>query len=108
MPFTDPGDYRKYMKKYMKKRWAKRRKEAIKSLGGRCVKCGSEKDLEFDHVDRGGKSFTLADFSSKNEKDFRKELKKCQLLCRPCHYKKTGSQFRKVAMRIAELFDRHF
>ena len=101
MPYKNKRDYTAYMKKYMKNRWSERRKDAIEKLGGKCVKCGSEDNLEFDHRSRGKKKFTLADFSSKNEKEFQAELKKCRLLCRPCHYERTGKQFRKVAFRIA-------
>jgi 5-methylcytosine-specific restriction endonuclease McrA len=101
MPYQDQSDYNAYMKKYMKNRWNNRRKEAIEKLGGKCTKCGSTENLEFDHKKRAGKKFTLADFSSKNEKEFQAELKKCRLLCRPCHYERTGKQFRKAAARIA-------
>jgi len=105
MPFKSKKRYTEYMKKYMKKRWSNRRQEAIEYLGGKCVKCGSTEELEFDHLSKTSKEFTLADFGSKNEEDFHKELKKCRLLCKPCHYERTAKQNRKhqaTMIRIAK------
>lgn len=48
------------MNEYMKKRWRRRRKEAIKKLGGRCIQCGSTRLLEFDHTDQKTKAFTIS------------------------------------------------
>ncbi len=89
MPQRDPEAYREYMRKYMLDRYTKRRAEAIETLGGKCKICESTVDLQFDHVDPSGKAFTIAKFSSASERKFREEIVKCQLLCRPCHVKKT-------------------
>lgn len=97
MPFKDKNKYKNYMKKYMKKRWTGRRKEVIEYLGGKCEHCGSEDSLEFDHKSKKKKRFTLADFTSKNDEDFWNEVRKCRLLCRPCHEKRTAEQNRKKA-----------
>jgi 5-methylcytosine-specific restriction endonuclease McrA len=58
-------------------------------LGGHCLKCGSDKNLQFDHKERKNKDFTIAKLSSINEKKFWKEIQKCQLLCNSCHSEKT-------------------
>lgn len=79
-----------YMNDYMKDRWKQRREEAIDQLGGKCVKCNSTEDLEFDHIDPSTKLFTISSGSSFSETRFQEELKKCQLLCRECHKKKTS------------------
>lgn len=74
-----------YMNAYMKERWEKRRLAAIEQLGGKYVQCGSNINLEFDHVDPSEKSFTIAKASSFSEVRFQAELIKCQLLCKSCH-----------------------
>jgi hypothetical protein len=65
----------------------------IEHLGGKCVKCGSTSDLEFDHIDPTTKSFTL---TGKNlDKPWQAVLAEahlCQLLCGPHHNEKTSSE----------------
>jgi 5-methylcytosine-specific restriction endonuclease McrA len=56
-------------------------------LGGKCVECSSETDLEFDHIDKNSKSFPIS--RSPSEKCFWEELEKCQLLCKKCHRRKS-------------------
>lgn len=83
---------RQYQKEYQR-RWIEDRKQkGLEILGGKCVKCGSTERLEFDHVDpkiknekirHGGSLFSL------KWEDVLEELKRCQLLCRPCHIEKT-------------------
>lgn len=89
MPHKDPIAYRAYMRRYMKEKWRKRRKEAIDFLGGKCVKCGSNIRLEFDHIDPSTKKFTIAKLSSCSDERFWQEIAKCQLLFRTCHELKT-------------------
>lgn len=81
--------YRSYMRSYMRRRWRRRRQIAIKYLGGKCVRCGSLKTLQFDHINRNTKSFTVAKMSSASEERFWAEIDKCQLLCHRCHNLKT-------------------
>src|SRR3989304_5941083 len=88
MKWESKESYNAYMNKYMTKRYHSRRRRAIKSLGRRCVRCGSTKRLEFDHRNRRHKSFGLWS-KTYSEKKFVKELKKCQLLCKKCHIEKS-------------------
>lgn len=78
-----------YMRIYMLNRYRERKKLAQKYLGNKCKGCGSDKNLQFDHIERNGKKFTIAKIWSYSEKKFWEEIKKCQLLCRICHNKKT-------------------
>lgn len=81
---------KEYMRQYMAKRYKRRKAAAIEQLGGKCVYCGSTEDLQFDHIDRNTKSFTIArELDSVSEKRLQEELAKCQLLCPPCHEEKT-------------------
>ena len=92
--------YNAYMRVYMLKRYRARRAAALKHLGGKCTECGSRKKLELDHIDRRKKSFSISKLWSVSEKRFQAELKKCQILCHPCHEEKTiaelGQQRSKV------------
>lgn len=81
--------YNKYMREYMLRRYHTRRAYAVKQLGGKCVECGSKKNLEFDHKDAKTKAFDLAKNFNTSLERLNQELAKCQLLCRPCHSKKS-------------------
>jgi hypothetical protein len=81
--------YNTYMRKYMLKRYRVRRRKAILLLGGECVRCGSKKGLQFDHMDPKSRTFAIAKRGSSSEEKFWREVKKCQLLCGDCHLKKT-------------------
>lgn len=84
-----------YQRKYQKKRYHGRKKQAIKMLGGKCVKCDSTSNLELDHKDPSDKSFTITKLWSVPEEEFKKEVRKCRLLCREHHLEHTGSQREK-------------
>lgn len=79
------------MAQYMQERRESRRKAMRERLGGKCVACGSEIDLEFDHRDPDTKTIEI---SSPKLLDgpmdiLIAEVDKCQLLCTPCHRIKT-------------------
>lgn len=78
-----------YHSEYMASRYKKRRKEAFEILGDRCIKCGSTKDLELDHKNRGLKAFDGTRMTAVSHDKFLKEIWKCQVLCRECHILKT-------------------
>jgi hypothetical protein len=62
----------------------------IEMLGGKCVGCGVTENLQFDHIDRKQKLFTIGKkFQSSLELKLIPEAKKCQLLCKTCHRLKT-------------------
>lgn len=70
----------------------KKRRQAIFDYLGQyaCVDCGSEEDLEIDHIDPSTKAFSVnTRMSVKNNSV---ELDKCQVLCRKCHQAKTARE----------------
>ncbi len=83
-------EYNAYMRDYMLRRYHRRRKEAIEHLGGKCVRCGSQDGLEFDHIDPETKLFDIARrMAGVAETKFWEEINKCQLLCATHHQEKT-------------------
>lgn len=85
----DKEKYNKYQKEYQLKRYRIRLDQAIEKLGGKCVKCGSCDDLQFDHIIPSTKKFVIARLWSIAEDKFLNEVAKCQLLCQGCHSIKT-------------------
>lgn len=81
--------YNKYMRENHLSRYYKIRQKAIKSLGGECVKCGATNALQFDHIDPKTKKFPVGQILNVSLSKFQTELKKCQLLCQPCHTRKS-------------------
>jgi len=74
----------------IKARKEKNKAHLIEMLGGKCVGCGTTQNLQFDHIDRKQKSFTIGKMlESSLENKLIPEAKKCQLLCKSCHQVKT-------------------
>lgn len=84
MPFKDKDAQLEYQRQWM----ARRRAEYFK--GKTCVSCGSDKDLELDHIDPEQKvSHKIWSWSATRRIA---ELAKCQVLCQECHMEKTDTQ----------------
>ena len=92
--------YNAYMKVYMLRRYHEHMARLREDLGGKCVKCGSSEDLEIDHIDRTKKKLNVAKVWSHNKEKYAAELRKCQLLCKECHRKKTLVDLGKFDARI--------
>ncbi len=87
---TKKDDYNAYMREYLPKRQKEIRDEAVKRFGSKCTRCGSiEGPFEFDHIDPKEKSIEIGDLWKYGKEKREAELSKCQLLCNPCHRKKT-------------------
>jgi hypothetical protein len=83
LAYKDKNKQREFQRNWL----ARRRSYAITVFGGKCLKCNSSKNLNFDHIDRNKKiSHNIWSWSSKRVKA---ELEKCQLLCFECHKNKT-------------------
>lgn len=78
-----------YLRNYMRNRYHEKRQKVIKELGGKCVRCNSKKDLQFDHKDSKKKKIRMADLHSVSDKKLKEELKNIQLLCKKCHQEKS-------------------
>ena len=79
-PFKFKGNEKTYHRER-----ARVRREAVILVMGPCSECGSEDELEIHHVDPLQKiSHTIWSWSPPR---MRAELKKCRVLCTPCHKK---------------------
>lgn len=81
-----------YARDYQRQRYEQRKIEALSLLGGVCVDCGSDEDLQFDHVDPKTKFTEVSMMLSKYSwKRIKQELDKCVLRCPPCHSAKSNA-----------------
>lgn len=67
------------------RRRAEKKQFLVNHLGGECVGCGSKNDLQFDHIVRADKTFTIGQCMWKKMDVLIEEANKCQLLCKKCH-----------------------
>lgn len=72
------------------RRWVlAKRQRCFDYLGGSCCWCNSTQDLQFDHIDRTVKHFTISGNLNRRWEVLKAELDKYQLLCIICHRAKT-------------------
>lgn len=76
-------------KMYQLSRYHQRRAFILNHLGGCCAECGSEEDLEIDHVDNKSTKIQISKNWSMAKSKLLKELQDCQLLCGKCHDEKS-------------------
>lgn len=82
MPFKDSEQRRAFQRV-----WLARRRAEWFAANGPCVDCGSNDNLQLDHVDARSKvSHRVFSWSAKRRET---ELAKCVVRCRPCHCVKT-------------------
>jgi hypothetical protein len=82
-------------------RWAKQIM-AINLLGGKCRRCGSSNimALEFHHIDKN-KEHDICSLNNNRWSIMKNEVKKCELLCRNCHFKThSSSTKRNVKLKL--------
>ena len=78
-----------YHRVYNLARYHRLRAEYIVLLEGKCVDCGTDQNLEFDHNDADSKSFDVGKLLNYSKEVREAELLKCVLRCSPCHRKKS-------------------
>ena len=86
---------KKKISEYNKAQRYEKRAICLEYLGGKCVKCGTTHNLQFDHIKREGKKYTITRRITGNFDNLKEELHKCQLLCVDCHKVKTKSEWTK-------------
>lgn len=78
-----------YHRIYMANRYKEFMREALDFLGNKCVDCGVNENLEFDHTNPSTKEFQISSGSKYSKEKFFKEVKKCELRCNKCHIEKS-------------------
>ena len=94
------ADYRRKHREENKEKMREERREhhkekrahCIEYLGGKCVVCGTTHNLQFDHIKRETKKYTIGRRIHQPFTIIKEELDKCQLLCYDCHKIKTKSE----------------
>lgn len=81
-----------YQRKYQKNRYHGRKDQAFKMLGGKCSVCGTTRGLELDHKNPDTKKFNVTKLWSVPEEEFKREVRKCKLLCKKHHRERTSKQ----------------
>jgi 5-methylcytosine-specific restriction endonuclease McrA len=77
-------------KREYQREWMRRRRDAWLAEHGPCAHCGSDKDLQVDHIDPDQKLLNPAGVWSLSAEKREAELAKCQVLCESCHKIKTA------------------
>jgi hypothetical protein len=73
---------------FQMERWKDRKRKAVQMFGGKCSKCGYDKNLsafDFHHIDANTKEYSWDSLRSRKWETIVFELKKCILLCCRCH-----------------------
>ena len=81
-------------KRKYQREWIKSRRTKYFLENGPCVKCGSDKDLQLDHINPETK--ITHRIWSRSEEFRNKELAKCQILCKDCHRLKSNKDLSKI------------
>lgn len=84
---------------YFRRRYAERRAEALRILGGRCAQCGVTEELEVDHRNPADKAMRFSAMAMASRARFLAEVGKCQLLCGDCHVGKSNTDGSRSALR---------
>lgn len=74
-----------YHRQYHQRRYGTKLQMLMTYLGGKCVRCESEKDLEFHHLDPRTKEFSITKRWNRPLEELKPELDKCILLCKDHH-----------------------
>ena len=77
-----------YFRTYIKAKKRERRQRLVTMLGGKCARCRTTEDLEFDHIDPQSKNFSIWAHLTKAWNALVAEAQLCQLLCHACHVAK--------------------
>ena len=94
---------------YFRERYRRQRQAFIEQLGGRCVKCGSQEDLQFDHIN--GRDWEATKKSRWSRLAIIKreaEQGLIQILCGPCNAAKGGRGAVAPASLLPSTAERQF
>ena len=73
----------------MTKIYRRNKKTVWDFFGNECARCGCTHNLQLDHIDPKTKKFDVSQKLGGRLGPLWEEIRKCQLLCEPCHKQKT-------------------
>lgn len=92
--YSEAANRNEYMRQYMAKRYHSKMNSLRELLGNKCKMCGStDGPFHVDHIDASKKTMRAADVHSTSDSKVKEEMKNFQLLCAPCHKKKTNEEW---------------
>lgn len=83
---------KEYHRQYNIKRYHRLRTEYVAQLGGECVDCGAQDQLEFDHIDPVLKELEIGRMLNVSKTKRDAEVAKCELRCASCHKQRSIQQ----------------
>jgi len=93
VPYSDPDQQRAYQRE-----WYARRRAEWFTANGPCVDCGSQEELQLDHVDPSQKISHCVWSWSLARREV--ELAKCLVRCTPCHMAKTRINYEGASAAV--------
>ena len=86
-----------------------RKLAAVKLLGGKCVDCGETDLVVLDFHHKGDKLGNVTQLRLGNIRKYMAEVKKCELLCRKCHQRRTTDivRLKRLWSRIECIADKY-
>ena len=87
-----------------RKQHKEKRAKCVEYLGGKCVVCGTIHNLQFDHIKRDTKKYSITRKLTIKFDNLKEELDKCQLLCVDCHLEKTAKEWADITHKTVPVF----
>ena len=101
-PFEDQVGAQRYSRSSRPQRRRLRKRSYIEKAKTKCQDCNSTDHLTFDHV-RGKKEFNIGDGARHGWDRLKKEIAKCEVVCRSCH--NVREYLRGVVCRLVAIED---
>ena len=99
MPMATRDEQRAYQRE-----WKARRRAEWIAAHGPCARCGSDLDMEVDHIDPSDKLYNPSIIWSWSRERRDAELAKCQVLCGECHQKKTNEERHRTSHGTGQMY----
>ena len=86
----------------MTKIYRRNKKTVWDFFGNECARCGCTHNLQLDHIDPKTKKFDVSQKLGGRLGPLWEEIRKCQLLCEPCHKQKTKEDQKIISILMGD------